>query len=186
MAKHALSENAAGVYAATVVAAKAVVWIAIGLGFWVVPEATRRAASGADPRTVLARGAGASSARSPRARSTVFATVPALLLRTAFGPEYEAGDAVLLTLGAAYALLAATYIAVQFLLGLRQRWFAAALALVAIAEPILLASANDLDAFAGTVLAVQAVGAVLMLAVAATTRSAPAVVGRADLEARTA
>ena len=160
-------------------------WIAIGLGFWVVPEATRRAASGADPRTVLARGLGVIAAVAACAL-TVFATVPALLLRTAFGPEYEAGDAVLLTLGAAYALLAATYIAVQFLLGLRQRWFAAALALVAIAEPILLASANDLDAFAGTVLAVQAVGAVLMLAVAATTRSAPAVVGRADLEARIA
>ena len=58
MAKHALSDTSAGVYAATVVAAKAVVWIAVGLGFWVVPEATRRAASGADPRTVLARALG--------------------------------------------------------------------------------------------------------------------------------
>ena len=48
--------HAAGVYAATTVAAKAVVWIAVGLGFWVLPEATRRAAAGADPRAVLARG----------------------------------------------------------------------------------------------------------------------------------
>ncbi len=171
MAKHALSETSAGVYAATVVAAKAVVWIAIGLGFWVVPEATRAAASGADPRTVLARGLGVIGAVAACAL-LVFATVPALLLRTAFGAEYEAGDEVLLTLGAAYALLAAAYIGVQYLLGLRQRWFIAALALVAIAQPVLLLSADDLESFAGAVLAVQAVGAALVLAVAATTRTA--------------
>ena len=171
MAKHALSETSAGVYAATVVAAKAVVWIAIGLGFWVVPEATRAAAAGADPRTVLARGLGVIGAVAACAL-LVFATVPALLLRTAFGAEYEAGDEVLLTLGAAYALLAAAYIGVQYLLGLRQRWFIAALALVAIAQPVLLLSADDLESFAGAVLAVQAVGAALVLAVAATTRTA--------------
>ena len=79
---------------------------------------------------------------------------------------------MLLTLGAAYALLAAAYIGVQYLLGLRQRWFIAALALVAIAEPVLLLSADDLESFAGAVLAVQAVGAALVLAVAATTRTA--------------
>jgi O-antigen/teichoic acid export membrane protein len=171
MAKHALTETAAGVYAATVVAAKAVVWIAVGLGFWVVPEATRRAAAGGDPRTVLARGLGVIGAVAACALA-VFAAVPALLLRTAFGAEYESGDEVLLTLGAAYALLAAAYIAVQFLLGLRRRWFAAALAVVAIAEPILLLSANDLESFAAAVLAVQAVGAALVLAIAGTTRRA--------------
>jgi O-antigen/teichoic acid export membrane protein len=171
MAKHALTETAAGVYAATVVAAKAVVWIAVGLGFWVVPEATRRAAAGGDPRTVLARGLGVIGAVAACALA-VFAAVPALLLRTAFGAEYESGDEVLLTLGAAYALLAAAYIAVQFLLGLRRRWFAAALAVVALAEPILLLSANDLESFAAAVLAVQAVGAALVLAIAGTTRRA--------------
>jgi O-antigen/teichoic acid export membrane protein len=170
MAKHALSETSAGIYAATVVAAKAVVWIAVGLGFWVVPEATRRAASGADPRAVLARGLGVIGAVAACALA-VFAAVPALLLRTAFGAEYEAGDTVLLTLGAAYALLAAAYIGVQFLLGLHQRWFAAALALVAIAEPVLLAGAHDLEAFAGVVLAVQAVGAAIVLLVAVTRRA---------------
>ena len=102
--------------------------------------------------------------------------MPALLLRTAFGSEYEAGEAVLLTLGGAYALLAAAYIGVQFLLGMRHRWFAAALAAVALAEPVLLAGAHDLDAFAGVVLGVQAVAACLVLAVAATTR--PTLVAR--------
>jgi O-antigen/teichoic acid export membrane protein len=182
MAKHALSDTAAGVYAATVVAAKAVVWIAVGLGFWVVPEATRRAAAGADPRVVLGRSLAVIAAVAACALA-VFAAVPALLLRTAFGPEYESGDTVLLTLGAAYALLAAGYICVQFLLSMRQRWFAGALAVVAIAEPILLAGAHDLDAFAGVVLAVQAVSAALLLTLAVTTRSGPRrVLARAAME----
>ena len=59
----------------------------------------------------------------------------------------------------------------QFLLGLHHRWFAPALAVVAVAEPIMLASAHDLEAFAAAVLAVQAVGAALMLVVAGTTRT---------------
>ena len=125
MAKHALSDTAAGFYAATVVAAKAVVWIAVGRGFWVVPEATRRAAEGGDPRVVLGRSLAVIGAVSACALA-VFAAVPALLLRIAFGAEYESGSTVLLTLGAAYALLAATYIGVQFLLSMRQRWFARA------------------------------------------------------------
>jgi O-antigen/teichoic acid export membrane protein len=171
MAKHALSDSVAGVYAATTVAAKAVVWIAVGLGFWVLPEATHRAAAGADPRAVLARGLGVIGVVAACAL-IVFATVPALLLRTAFGAEYEAGETVLLTLGAAYALLAATYIGVQFLLGLRHRWFAAALGLVALAEPVLLASAHDLESFASVVLLVQALAACVALAAAATARTA--------------
>jgi O-antigen/teichoic acid export membrane protein len=171
MAKHALSDSVAGVYAATTVAAKAVVWIAVGLGFWVLPEATRRAAAGADPRAVLARGLGVIAVIAACALA-VFATVPALLLRTAFGAEYETGETVLLALGAAYALLAAAYIGVQFLLGLRHRWFAAALALVAVAEPILLAGAHDLESFASVVLLVQALAACVALTAGATARTA--------------
>ncbi|MDX6554627.1 MAG: hypothetical protein QOD86_822, partial [Miltoncostaeaceae bacterium] len=37
MAKHVLEDDPAGVYAATAVAAKAVVWIAVGIGLWVLP-----------------------------------------------------------------------------------------------------------------------------------------------------
>jgi O-antigen/teichoic acid export membrane protein len=171
MAKHALSDSVAGVYAATTVAAKAVVWIAVGLGFWVLPEATRRAATGADPRAVLARGLGIIGVVAACAL-TVFATVPALLLRTAFGAEYETGQTVLLALGAAYALLAAAYIGVQFLLGLRHRWFAVALGAVAVAEPLLLAGAHDLESFAGAVLLVQALAACVALFAGATARTA--------------
>ena len=72
---------------------------------------------------------------------------------------------MLLTLGAAYALLAAAYLGVQYLLGLRQRWFVAALARRgARRAACCCSSADDLESFAGAVLAVQAVGAALVLA----------------------
>jgi O-antigen/teichoic acid export membrane protein len=166
MAKHVLSETTAGVYAASTVAAKAVVWIAVGLGFWVLPEATRRAAAGGDPRPVLARGLGVIAGLSACAL-TIFAVVPALLLRTAFGAEYESGADVLLTLGTAYSLLAVSYLCVQFQLGLHRRAFALVLALMAVVEPLLLLGASDLAGFARTVLAVHAVTAVGLLALSA-------------------
>jgi O-antigen/teichoic acid export membrane protein len=101
-----------------------------------------------------------------------FAAVPTVLLRIAFGADYESGDAVLLPLGAAFALLAATYVAVQFLLGLHKRAFVAWLAVVAVAEPLLLYDAGSLETFAARVLVVQAVGAVLVVGTAAATRRA--------------
>ncbi len=166
MAKHVLSDAAAGVYAASTVAAKAVVWIAVGLGFWVLPEATRRAAAGGDPRPVLGRGLAVIVALSACAL-TIFGLVPALLLRTAFGAEYESGADVLLTLGAAYSLLAVSYLCVQFQLGLHRRRFALVLVVMAVAEPLLLLSAGDLAAFARTVLLVHAVTAGGLLALSA-------------------
>ena len=41
--KHEASGDAAGSYAVAAVAAKAIVWIAVGLGMYLVPEAARRA-----------------------------------------------------------------------------------------------------------------------------------------------
>ncbi|HEX8105981.1 MAG TPA: oligosaccharide flippase family protein, partial [Solirubrobacteraceae bacterium] len=149
MARHALDEDAAGIYAAATVAAKAVVWIAVGIGLYVLPEATRRAAEGLDPRTVLARGLAIIVLISGCALA-VFAAVPRLLLKTAFGEEYADGATILFTLGAAFALLACAYIAVQFLLGLRHRAFALVLLVVAAAEPVLLLGADDLEGFART------------------------------------
>ena len=52
------------------------------------------------------RARSASSPRSSAAALVIFAAVPELLLRTAFGADYESGADVLLMLGAAYALLA--------------------------------------------------------------------------------
>ena len=50
-----LRGDAAGSYAAASVAAKAVIWVAIGLGLYLLPEAVRRTRAGQDARPVLAR-----------------------------------------------------------------------------------------------------------------------------------
>jgi O-antigen/teichoic acid export membrane protein len=95
-----------------------------------------------------------------------YAVVPRLVLRTAFGADYESGAPVLLTLGAAYALLAVTYLSVQYLLGLGARGLAAVLAVAALIEPAVLALAHGLAGFAAVVLAVQAVTAAAILTLA--------------------
>jgi O-antigen/teichoic acid export membrane protein len=166
MAKHVLPEDPAGVYAAATVAAKAVLWLAIGVGLWVLPEATRRAASGEDPRTVLLRALGLVGAIAAVAL-VAYATVPGLVLRVAFGSEYESGDTILLALGGAYSLLAAGYLAVQFLLGLHRRLFIAALAVAAAVELAVLANVDRMATFAVVVLAVQAGTAAVLLGAAA-------------------
>ena len=170
MARHALDHDTAGVYAATTVAAKLVVWVAVGIGLWVLPESTRRAAAGADPRGVLARALGLVALVSVPALA-IFAAVPTLLLRVAFGTDYESGDAVLLVLGAAFALLSCTYVAVQFLLGLHRRAFVLGLLATAAAEPLVLAGADSLKTFAGRVLVIQGVTAAGTLAAGVLARS---------------
>ena len=56
-AKHRFAEtrDLANSYAATAVAAKVLIWVAIGASFYLVPEVSRRRASGEDTRPVLAR-----------------------------------------------------------------------------------------------------------------------------------
>ena len=53
--KHEASGDAAGSYAVAAVAAKAIIWIAVGLGMYLVPEAARRAKTGEDARAILVR-----------------------------------------------------------------------------------------------------------------------------------
>lgn len=170
MARHALDEDTAGVYAAATVAAKFVVWVSVGIGLWTLPEATRRAAAGLDPRPVLVRALGVVAVIALPALA-IFAVVPGLLLRIAFGADFESGDEVLLTLGAAFALLAVTFVTVQFLLGLHRRIFVIGLLVAAAAEPIVLRAADSLETFAVRVLIVQAVTAAAIVVVAAFTRT---------------
>lgn len=172
MANHALGGDASSVYAATTVAAKFIVWVAVGIGLWVLPEATRRAAAGRDPRTVLARALALIAVLAVPAL-VIFAVIPSLLLRVAFGGDYESGDAILALLGVAFALLACTYVAVQFMLGLHRRRFVAVLAVAAVVEPVLLAGADDLTGFAVRVLAVQAAAAIAIVALGARVRRDP-------------
>jgi O-antigen/teichoic acid export membrane protein len=169
MARHALDHRDAGVYAASTVAAKFVVWVSVGIGLWALPEATRRAAAGLDPRPVLVRALGFVGLLSVPALA-IFGLVPTLLLRLAFGSDYESGDKILFMLGAAFCLLACTYVTVQFLLGLHRRAFVLGLLVTAAAEPLLLANATTLRTFAARVLILQAVTAAGTLIVGVMTR----------------
>jgi O-antigen/teichoic acid export membrane protein len=173
MAKHALDGDTAGIYAACTVAAKALVWVAVGLGMWVLPEATRRAAGGGDARPVLLRAFAIIGAIAAPAL-IAYAAVPALVLRVAFGSAYEAGESVLLLLGIAYGLLATLYLAVQFLLGLHHVRFAAVLVVAAALLPVVLLGADDLTDFAWRVLAIHAAAALAIVAAALVRRPAPA------------
>ena len=164
MARHALDDDTAGVYAATTVAAKTIVWVSVGVGLWVLPEATRRAGDGVDPRGVLVRALAVIGGLSVPALA-IFGLVPALLLRVAFGSDYESGDTVLFLLGLAFSCLACTYVTVQFLLGLHRRVFVLGLLVVAAVEPFVLESAASLRDFAVRVLVLQAVTAAGIVAV---------------------
>jgi O-antigen/teichoic acid export membrane protein len=165
LARHSLPDDPAGVYAATTVAAKALVWIAVGLGMWLLPEAVRRGAAGADPRPVLVRAFALIGVVAVPAL-LVYAAVPRLVLGTAFGSEYESGDEILLLLGVAYALLALTYLAVQYLLGMHRRGPLWGLAAVAAAEALVLTNLDSLRSFAIAVLAVQAAAAAITVGAA--------------------
>jgi O-antigen/teichoic acid export membrane protein len=159
-AKHRFGTNLASSYGATAVAAKVLVWVAIGAGFYLVPEVSRRRAAGEDPRPVLLR-ALAIILVCAIPCLLIFAFEPRLLLRLAFGPKRLLASGSLLILGVAFTVLAATYLAIQYLLALRRTWFLVVIAAVAVAEPILLLHASRKPAgFAAVVLAVQALGAV--------------------------
>ena len=86
--KHQIGADAAGSYAAAAVAAKAVVWVAIGIGLYLLPEATRRAAAGLDPRPVLLRALAILALVAAPGAAHLRGVAPDLLLRLAFGPEF--------------------------------------------------------------------------------------------------
>jgi O-antigen/teichoic acid export membrane protein len=165
-AKHRLPAGERSSYAATAVAAKVLVWVAMGAAFYVVPEVSRRRAIGEDTRRVLLN-----------ALVIILAcAVPVLLifgfgarplLHAAFGADKLKAVSSLLILGIAFTVLAMTYLAIQYMLALKRTWFLIVLATVAVAEPILLLQAPRRPAgFAAVVLAVQGAGAVLAFVMA--------------------
>jgi O-antigen/teichoic acid export membrane protein len=139
------------------------VWVAIGIGLHLLPEATRRAAAGRDPRAVLLRALGILFVVATPAL-LIFATVPELLLRLAFGPDLTLAAGALPLLGAAMTLLAVAYLTVQYLVALGERRFLWVLGAIALAEPLLLGFTDrGVVGFAGIVLAVQSAAAASVL-----------------------
>lgn len=166
-AKHRLSSEVASSYGATGIAAKGLVWIAMGAGFYLVPETSRRHAEGQDTRPVLLRALAIVLVIALPAL-VAFALAPRLLLRLAFGPDRLLATDALLPLGVAATLLAVTYLAIQYLLALHRTRFLIPLGLVALAEPVLLVAIapEDPSGFAALVLGVQAVACTIAMGLA--------------------
>jgi O-antigen/teichoic acid export membrane protein len=169
--KHEASSDAAGSYAVAAVAAKAIIWVAIGLGLYLLPEAARRANLGVDARPILTRTLGL----------IVLCSVPALLifvfggeplLATVFGDDLTESADALPWLGLAMALLASTYLSVQYLLALGRSTFVWLLAAAAVTEVALLAGIGaDLEEVAFALFAVQLACAAAVVSLAYRTRT---------------
>lgn len=166
-AKHRFSTDVASSYGATAVAAKVLIWVAMGAGFYLVPETSRRHAEGEDTRPVLARSIGIVLVCAVPVL-LIFALVPRLLLRLAFGADRLLAVDALLPLGVAFTLLALTYLAIQYMLGLRQTRFLIPMGLIAAAEPVLLLTVapSNPDGFSVVLLGIQAVATVVALLLA--------------------
>jgi O-antigen/teichoic acid export membrane protein len=172
-AKHQFSTNVASAYAVTAVAAKVLIWVAMGAGFYLVPEASRRRAAGEDTRPVLL-GALAIVLVCAIPCLLIYAFAAHPLLSIVFGQKRAIASGSLLPLGAAFTVLAATYLAVQYMLALRRTWFLLAIGAVAVLEPILLLQAAKRPSpFALVVLLVQAIGALLAFGMALRKGSPP-------------
>jgi O-antigen/teichoic acid export membrane protein len=165
-AKHQFSDRVASSYAVAAVAAKVLIWVAMGASFYLVPETSRRRAEGRGTRPVLMRAVAIIVVCSVPCM-LIFALAAHPLLSAVFGPAKAVASGSLLPLGAAFTVLALTYLAVQYMLALHRKWFLAALGVVAAIEPILLLQApRHPAAFASVVLGVQALGAVLAFGMA--------------------
>jgi O-antigen/teichoic acid export membrane protein len=165
-AKHRFSTSVASSYGAVAVAAKVLIWVAMGAGFYLVPEVSRRRAAGEDPRPILARALGIVGVCAVPVL-LIYAFASHLLIRLAFGADHTRASGSLFVLGLAFTALACTYLAIQYLLAQRRTWFLVVLALVAIAEPILLLHASRRPTgFATVALGIQLAGTVVAYAFA--------------------
>ena len=180
-AKHRFTTHTASSYGAVAVAAKVLIWVAMGAGFYLVPEVSRLRAAGKDPRPILARALGIVAVCSIPVL-LIFGFASHLLIKAAFGASKTPAANSLIVLGLAFTVLACTYLAIQYMLALRRTWFLVVLGAVAVAEPILLLNASHQPkSFAAVVLAIQAVAAVVAFIFALRPdRSPPAPVGPAQ------
>jgi O-antigen/teichoic acid export membrane protein len=162
--KHLASSDDAGAWGAAAVAAKAIMWVAIGLGLYLVPEAARRSRSGEDARGILVRTLGIVAALAVP-MLLVFAVAAGPLLSIVF--DVHGSAEALPWLGLAMSLLALSYLATQFQLALHRARFIAVLVAAAVAQPLLLLAIGDhLATLAVGLLAIQAVMGAAMLVLA--------------------
>jgi O-antigen/teichoic acid export membrane protein len=163
--KHEADGDTAGAYAVAAVAAKAIVWVAVGLGMYLLPETARRWRGGEDARPILLRMLGLIAvAAVPMV--LIYAAAGEPLLRAVFGDDLTAASGALPWLGLAMALLACVYLATQFLLAMHRRAFIAVLAVAASAEVlVLLGIGAHLTRIAVALFVIQLVTAACVLTV---------------------
>jgi O-antigen/teichoic acid export membrane protein len=140
--KHQASGEVAGAYAVAAVAAKSIIWVAVGLALYLVPEAARRSEAGANAQPVLLRALGLIVVFSVPAL-LIFGLAAEPLLAVAFGDDLTDGAGALPWLGLAMALLACTYLSVQFLLALGRSTFIGFLAVAVVIEVLVVAQFGD-------------------------------------------
>jgi O-antigen/teichoic acid export membrane protein len=164
--KHEASDDAASSYAVAAVAAKAIMWIAIGLGLYLLPEAARRAKTGEDARPILLRTLGLIVAMAiPMV--LIYSVAGEPLLRIVFGEDLTDASDALPFLGLAMSLLACSYLSVQYLLAMGKASFLVVLAAaLAVEVPVMLIIGDDLTAIAIALAGIQAVTAAVILTMA--------------------
>jgi O-antigen/teichoic acid export membrane protein len=169
--KHEADGDTAGAYAVAAVAAKAIVWVAVGLGMYLLPETARRSRGGEDARPILLRTLGLIAVVAVP-MVLIYAAAGEPLLGAVFGNDLTEASGALPWLGLAMALLACVYLSVQFLLAMHRRLFIAILAVAAAAEVlVLLAVGAHLTRIALALFAIQLVCAACVLTVSLRTRA---------------
>jgi O-antigen/teichoic acid export membrane protein len=168
--KHRIGGDPAGSWAAAVVSAKVVIWIALGLGMYLLPETARRNELGQSARPVLIR-TYAIIAAAAVPMTLIFLGAGHVLLEKVFGAKLAAADNALPVLGLAMTSLAFTYLATQYLLALNRSRFIVLLGIAAVIDPILLSVMDaKLTSIAGALLVLQLCLAVVVSFIALRTR----------------
>ena len=135
---HFFGTTLSGAYAQAAVAAKGIIWVSIGLGLYLLPEAAREAAAGVNPRHLLGKTSGLLMLVGLPVLA-VFTLVPGTVLQLVFGDRAQLASDALPWLTAAMCFLALTYLALQYLLALGRRAFLVVLATAAVLVPVVVA-----------------------------------------------
>src|SRR3954470_23513972 len=133
--KHIASDHDAGAWVAAAVAAKAIMWIAIGLAGFLVPEVAGRAGRGEDARPILLRTMGLIVALAVP-MVLVYAVAAKPILQHVL--HVQGGTGALPFFGLAMSMLALTYLATQYQLALHRSRFLVILALGGLAQPVIM------------------------------------------------
>jgi O-antigen/teichoic acid export membrane protein len=169
--KHEADGDTAGAYAVAAVAAKAIVWVAVGLGMYLLPETAWRSRGGEDARPILRRTL-LLVAICGVPMVLIYAAAGDPLLGAVFGDDLTEAAGALPWLGLAMVLLACSYLSVQFLLAMHRHRFVAVLAVAAAAEVIvLLALGAHLTRIAIALFVIQTACAACVLTLSLRTRA---------------